>query len=73
MSPLVLLTALFGGQKLIARVAELVDALVLGTSAFGVRVRVSPFAPLRNTSLLELTFILNNKTIYQESQHGSIC
>ena len=25
-----------------ARVAELVDALVLGTSTFGVRVRVSP-------------------------------
>jgi hypothetical protein len=29
-----------------ARVAELVDALVLGTSIFDVRVRVSPFAPI---------------------------
>ena len=29
-----------------ARVAELVDALVLGTSVFDVGVRVSPFAPV---------------------------
>ena len=29
----------------LARVAELVDALVLGTSVFDVGVRVSPFAP----------------------------
>ncbi len=32
-----------------ARVAELVDALVLGTSVFDVRVRVSPFAPVFGT------------------------
>jgi hypothetical protein len=31
-----------------AKVAELVDALVLGTSIFDVRVRVSPFAPCLN-------------------------
>ena len=30
---------------ILARVAELVDALVLGTSILDVRVRVSPFAP----------------------------
>ena len=32
----------------LARVAELVDALVLGTSAFGMGVRVPPLAPLNN-------------------------
>ena len=31
-----------------ASVAELVDALVLGTSIYDVRVRVSPLAPLNN-------------------------
>ncbi len=37
-------------NNLIARVAELVDALVLGTSVFDVRVRVSPFAPIYSLS-----------------------
>ena len=32
--------------------AELVDALVLGTSVFDVRVRVSPFAPIYSLSYL---------------------
>ena len=39
-------------SNLNARVAELVDALVLGTSVFDVRVRVSPFAPIFSLSLI---------------------
>jgi hypothetical protein len=37
-------------------VAELVDALVLGTSVFDVRVRVSPFAPIYSLSYLIYMF-----------------
>ncbi len=39
----------FGRDFVHAKVAELADALDLGSSAFGVRVRVPPFAPFPNT------------------------
>ena len=37
-----------------ARVAELVDALVLGTSTFGVRVRVSPLVKLKCRTMAKI-------------------
>ncbi len=43
-------------NNLIARVAELVDALVLGTSVFDVRVRVSPFAPIYSLRVIVIHY-----------------
>ncbi len=65
MSPLMFRTLKKGGQQTHARVAELVDALVLGTSA-----------ERRESSSLSFRTI-NTKwcfnKINREVQHGSIC